>query len=326
MDWFYATKDKAQAGPVDEAALQRMLEEGAITKETLVWRDGMTDWAPLSTRPELSVQGNRPLAASLPGTPPEPTSVGGETSGKFGQTGSVRTISEGAAGIAINSVLSRTWSQMKGNYWPGVGVTLLGYLIVVGLEQIPFIGMLAIFLVQPQMFAGVNWYFLKQFRGESATINDAFEGFRRGYGRQAVNMLILSGVTLGIVLLSGLLGALGLWLASKTDLGAVAVVAGFIVGIPAVLAMTYLAFCWVFAPLLILDRGVSAVTAMKWSRRVVHRHFGKLAGLFLVVALLCLLSGLVLCVGLVFMLPLAFGVVSRVYEDLFAGEVGPAAD
>jgi len=41
---FYAAIDGKQAGPFDEAALKQQIESGAVTKETLVWRQGMDDW------------------------------------------------------------------------------------------------------------------------------------------------------------------------------------------------------------------------------------------------------------------------------------------
>ncbi len=53
MDWYY-TRNQEQQGPVTEADLGNLLQAGTISAETLVWRDGMPDWKPLSTaRPDL---------------------------------------------------------------------------------------------------------------------------------------------------------------------------------------------------------------------------------------------------------------------------------
>lgn len=41
---FYAAIDGKQAGPFDEAALKQQIESGAVTKETLVWTQGMDEW------------------------------------------------------------------------------------------------------------------------------------------------------------------------------------------------------------------------------------------------------------------------------------------
>lgn len=45
MLWFYVVNG-AQQGPVDEATLQQLAAGGTITPETLVWREGMSDWKP----------------------------------------------------------------------------------------------------------------------------------------------------------------------------------------------------------------------------------------------------------------------------------------
>lgn len=42
---FYAAIDGEQAGPFDEAALKRHIESGQVTRDTLVWSQGMDDWA-----------------------------------------------------------------------------------------------------------------------------------------------------------------------------------------------------------------------------------------------------------------------------------------
>ena len=48
MQWYYA-EDGGQKGPVDEQAFAQLVEAGTVTDETLVWREGMQDWAAYST-------------------------------------------------------------------------------------------------------------------------------------------------------------------------------------------------------------------------------------------------------------------------------------
>lgn len=45
--WYYS-KDNEKLGPVDEAQFKSLIAERNITGETLVWREGMPDWQPLS--------------------------------------------------------------------------------------------------------------------------------------------------------------------------------------------------------------------------------------------------------------------------------------
>jgi hypothetical protein len=46
MNWYYALGDQRQ-GPVSDADLDALIAAGTVTEITLVWRDGMLNWAPL---------------------------------------------------------------------------------------------------------------------------------------------------------------------------------------------------------------------------------------------------------------------------------------
>lgn len=62
---FFVAVDGKQTGPVDPQTLQSRISLGLITRQTLVWRQGMAQWSPAGETPELA-----PLFASLP--PPLP--------------------------------------------------------------------------------------------------------------------------------------------------------------------------------------------------------------------------------------------------------------
>jgi hypothetical protein len=42
--WFYVDADQRQVGPVAEQRAVRLVQQGIITRDTLVWRPGMPDW------------------------------------------------------------------------------------------------------------------------------------------------------------------------------------------------------------------------------------------------------------------------------------------
>lgn len=63
MVWHYIENGK-QAGPVDEATFQSMVNSGAINGNTQVWRDGMPNWAPYSS----VAPGAAPAGVVAPGT------------------------------------------------------------------------------------------------------------------------------------------------------------------------------------------------------------------------------------------------------------------
>jgi hypothetical protein len=69
MNWFYESGG-TQQGPVSETDLDRLLAEGKITPDTLVWREGMAGWTPLRTaRPAPAAAPDLDLEVTRPGTP-----------------------------------------------------------------------------------------------------------------------------------------------------------------------------------------------------------------------------------------------------------------
>ncbi|MGD0769583.1 MAG: RDD family protein [Tepidisphaeraceae bacterium] len=75
MDWFYAQNGR-QAGPVTLEALISMLQAGHLLPGDLVWREGMADWQPAATMPEL--------APSIPSATPASLSYFNPLAGPYG--------------------------------------------------------------------------------------------------------------------------------------------------------------------------------------------------------------------------------------------------
>ncbi len=67
--WYAATNGQ-QAGPFGQQDLQQQAQAGAITRETLVWKQGMANWTPAGQIPELASL----FAQAPPPLPPPPTS------------------------------------------------------------------------------------------------------------------------------------------------------------------------------------------------------------------------------------------------------------
>lgn len=62
---FYVVINGAQAGPFQAAQLQQMIMQGQITRESMVWSQGMAAWASASTVPQLAS-----LFSAVPPPPP----------------------------------------------------------------------------------------------------------------------------------------------------------------------------------------------------------------------------------------------------------------
>jgi uncharacterized RDD family membrane protein YckC len=57
MAWYYAQGEE-RVGPLTDEAFQHLVHQGMVTEETLVWREGMQNWAPYGTvRPQTPAAG-----------------------------------------------------------------------------------------------------------------------------------------------------------------------------------------------------------------------------------------------------------------------------
>lgn len=76
-------------GPLDENAIRAAIGEGRVNQQTLVWREGMASWLPLSGVPELSSM------APVYGPPGTPVYYGPTSGPMIGRT----------SGLAIASMV-----------------------------------------------------------------------------------------------------------------------------------------------------------------------------------------------------------------------------
>ena len=72
--WFYAKTSGTQEGPVDASFLQEAVRRGQLTSSTLVWREGMGQWAPFSVS-ELNEGAGNLLAQSGASSHPPPLPI-----------------------------------------------------------------------------------------------------------------------------------------------------------------------------------------------------------------------------------------------------------
>jgi uncharacterized RDD family membrane protein YckC len=69
MKWYYADQGK-QVGPVEEPALDDLVRTGVVRDDTLVWREGMAAWQPLSAaRPRPSTPPAGPAVTPVAAVP-----------------------------------------------------------------------------------------------------------------------------------------------------------------------------------------------------------------------------------------------------------------
>jgi len=74
MNWYYA-KNGAQEGPITTEDLRAKIQAGEVAPGDLAWREGLADWMPVSTIPDLATQPAPPPAAPVSYGAPAPASA-----------------------------------------------------------------------------------------------------------------------------------------------------------------------------------------------------------------------------------------------------------
>ena len=83
----------------------------------------------------------------------------------------------------------------------------------------------------------------------------------------------------------------------------------------------YLSVGYTYAMLLVLDNGMSPWQAMETSRKVIHKIWWKMFGLYLGVGLITFLAAIPLGIGLIWCVPWSFVLMGVLYRVLFAASV-----
>jgi S1-C subfamily serine protease len=73
LDWHYVDSSGNQQGPIDSANLAALLQRGAITESTLVWRAGLANWVEVGS-PQAGIISSQNRAASPAGVSGQRTS------------------------------------------------------------------------------------------------------------------------------------------------------------------------------------------------------------------------------------------------------------
>lgn len=358
MNWYYAENNERR-GPLEESAFQELVAAGTIRPDTLVWREGMAAWQPWQQVSGAGTSTQAPLAA---GSVPAGGGVRCSSCGNVFAESDVITIagrtlcatckpmaiqhmvegtdqagatidpdrllaelrSRGGYRVNVSDLLGRAWALLRLNLWPCIGTTLLAILTMGIAQQIPCIGILASFLVTGPIYGGLFLYFLKQLRGQQATVNDAFSGFNKPHFGQLALAGTVKTLIMGAIMLVFLIPAFALNFKSMESGSGDPPIAFFLALGVGMIPLAYLGIAWILSYPLIIDQRMQFWPAMELSRKVVNMNFG---GWFLLMVVNCLLGiagTLALCVGLFFVMPLTIAAIMVLYEQIITGSAEPA--
>ncbi len=293
MEWFYE-KNGSQQGPVSEAALQALFEQGELSGNNLVWRDGMGDWATyLSVFPEVATA-SVPLAVSAQ-----------------------REFSD----VSARGLRREAREALSGNWWSGVLVTFLYQLLQQVAMAIPLLGLIAPFVITGPMLLGYHAYLQGLIRRESVDVGTLFDGFQRM--GQGVGIFFL---TFAIIMFASIVAAIpgGFFVGyvmsdsqSNFEENPLFLVAIFAVIMPAVLVGTYFWLRYSMVYFIANDHPeMGALDAMRRSRAMMNGHKNRLCMLSLTFTGWYILGFLALGVGVLWASIYMFVAFAAFYDDL----------
>ena len=269
--------DGKEYGPVSAEKLREWIASGRANAQTQCRRDGETAWSTLGSLPEFSA------AFSTPPPPPKGNAFGGPA-GHVDPEAYAAAITARGVTLDLGAALSRGWELLKTDYWTFVGVTALMIVVLAVANFIPIAGL----LLNGVLLGGVQYYYLKRLRGQSAELSDCFLGFSVMTGALIIaSLLVTVFTTIGIFLL--------------------------------ILPGIYLAVAYSFTFLLALDHGLDFWPAMEVSRRVITKNWFWMFLLIIVAALLSALGLLLVGIGYFLTAPLFYATIVAAYEQL----IGP---
>ena len=159
MQWFYIL-DGQRLGPVEESELFRLARDGRLQPGDLVWNPSFgQEWKPASAVPHL-FEKNVSAVPATPGTTPN------------------------------GDLMSQSVAALSGRWALAVGAALLYQVVISGVQFVPYIGILFVFLVSGPMLLGLNRFFLKLSRNEAPDIGQLFDGFKL-FGKSLAAYLLL---------------------------------------------------------------------------------------------------------------------------------------
>jgi|GEM_PF-1737997 len=305
MKWHYAQGNQ-QLGPVSEEELNRLVQQGTVSPQTLVWREGMSDWVPYSTVSmqdsgssgagivcaECGVQfrfedvvrfGESYVCAAC-----KPVAMQRvQASGGFGDvagTLSPEQLTETDYDSPVLDCIGRGFKTYLAGFFPILGTTILLCLCTIPILLIPLLGILIVALLAGPFLGGYWNYLVCRARGETTRIGDAFSGFNSAIGNLILGQLVTSmiaglalipgiaiiGFAVFSILSSGIQPSVEAIMASGAVLmllvGAACIFLGWLVFI-------YFSTCWLYTLPLIADKRIGFWSAMGLSRTMVHKHW-----------------------------------------------------
>jgi uncharacterized membrane protein len=210
--------------------------------------------------------------------------------------------------------LADWWETAKAHYTeymgPAIGYQVVSQVISLAVGLVPYLGAVIQAAINPALDAGMTIVALKQLRGRRWGFGDFFSGFQTWWP------LVANSLLFGLIALACMTPAIVVFIAGGVSGLAPLMIAAAVVAVLGLVPMTYLSIRgFFFAVPLIVDRGFGPVEAIQGSWRMTQDKFWDFFKLGAILFGLNLLGLLLLCIGLLFTVPLATLLKAAAYAD-----------
>jgi uncharacterized membrane protein len=336
MEWYYAL-DNRQMGPVNEEQFAELVRQGVITPATPVWRMGMAGWLPYG-----QVTGQWP-AGSVPAASAPSGNSGAST--RLSPNQWEASLETQDYELKFGECLSEGMELVKRNLPVVVGTSVLVWFVLAIINSIPLLGSFIYAVIAAPAMGGLMCFYLRFVRRQEGRLGDAFCGFGTPFLpvvlasiiRGLINLICLlpfmaAGLfvifAMGLITLDQVTKLIDLPLVDRAKqmqqifshlpITALLILAvGFFVTIVlSTIVSTLLQFSYV----LIIDKGMEFIPAMRLSAKRVSKHFVQVFVLILLGSIIAASGALLCLVGLLFTIPLFLATLAVAYEKIFPGQ------
>jgi uncharacterized membrane protein len=216
------------------------------------------------------------------------------------------------------------WKIFSADMVNWVLMTLIFFVMVLVLSFIPFLGMIAIYLLLPLLQAGLIDAAQKADKGQAINFSDLFVAFKMDDKRSS--LLALGGIMLATVFVMVVVSAPLIGGSIMSSMDEMPAAGGMpmlpTIGVGGVLfAVTVglgLAMMFFYAPALVMLRGLGAIDAIKASFTGAWRNLLPFVIFMLIYGALSIVAGIPFGLGFLVLLPVVIAANYCSYKDIFA--------
>ncbi|MBC2596351.1 DUF975 family protein [Ruficoccus amylovorans] len=325
--WYYAIYNR-QHGPVSPSEIERLIEQGIVTADTLVWRAGMNEWQPASRTPLAE---KFPAAQTLGDLPPivdTPSARPGYGQGIPQDRGLPPPTSfEVPAGANARALMSLASDMMSGRWSTGIGFCLIYGLVYIGIQIIPYIGGLINSVLFGVLEVGAMRFWLTYTRGGEPKTDQLFSAFPI-FLKTFLTYLLYSAILVVAILVAAIPGGILLGIAAATgtdfdspDLSPLLITGFVVMGVAVAFAGGILALMLSQVFYILADNAETGVfESLQRSRSLMVGNKWRLFRLWVLFGLLSIGCIFTLGIGFIWLVPYSRCTMTCFYESLLSQE------